>query len=242
MIPKNVIDYFSDDPWFFQFDRKNIPNLRTSVELVNWILHKSGWPYFPLVLSDAPFQTMLKEALSIKDMFCDHRSDDYAHQGWKSVCIHGEAWNKTSNWQSYEENIGKNENEIKYDWCPEVVEYCPETKRYFEERFPQTNFQRLRFMLLEPNGYIQLHSDMPNLNIMGPINISLNNPTGCVFKMKDKGYIPFSNDGSAFILNVGYEHSVWNNSNIPRIHIISHGKPNLYFNKIVLNSLSELLK
>ncbi len=243
MISKRIIEYFSDSPHFFNFKKEFIPSFQTDNDLVSWITTKSGWPYFPLVLPDAPYKTMLIEALSIEDMFIEHRSDESenSHKGWKSVCIHGESWNRTNTWKSYKDNEGKKENDIVYKWCPEICERCPETARYFKEKFVHCNFQRLRFMWLDPQGYIQPHSDMPNINLLGPINISLNYPQGCNFKMKDYGYIPFSNDGNACILNIGIEHSVWNNSDTPRIHIISHGTPNQNFNRIVLNSLEKLL-
>lgn len=217
-----------------------IPKFLTDEELVYWIMHKSNLPYFQLFLPDCPYSLMLKEAIAIKELFVSHRDDDssqeeYAHKGWRSVCIHGESYDRTESYNEYPDNQGKTEKDINYKWCTEVVDNCPETLRYFKEVFPQQDYRRLRFMWLDPHGYIQPHIDFP-FSILGPINISLNNPEGCEFKMENVGIVPFKDEGSAFVMNLSYAHSVTNNSDIPRIHIISHGKPNKNFNKIVLDS------
>ena len=228
-------------------------NSLTDEEFVYWILWKSELPYFEIILPDCPYQVMLNEALAVKDLFVYHRDKDelhekeisnnrdYGHKGWKSVCIHGESLHRTENYNEYDDNKGKHESEVDYKWIPEIIERCPETVRYFKEYFPQTDYQRLRFMWLDPKGYIQPHNDIP-FSILGPINISLNNPIGCEFKMEDVGIVPFKDEGSAFLMNLSHIHSVTNNSDIPRIHIISHGKPNKNFNKVVLDSYKTYLK
>lgn len=222
-----------------------IPNFLTDEELVYWVIHKSNFPFFQIFLPDCPYSTMLKEAMDIKELFVSHRDDDnsqkeYAHKGWKSICIHGESYDRTESYGEYPDNNGKSEKDITYKWCSEVVDRCPETFRYFKEVFPQQDYRRLRFMWLDPHGYIQPHIDYP-FSMLGPINISLNNPEGCEFEMKNVGTLPFKNEGSAFMMNLSYEHKVTNNSDTPRIHIISHGKPNKNFNKIILDSIKRYL-
>ena len=45
-------------------------------------------------------------------------------------------------------------------------------------------------MYLEPRGFITPHKDMEH-NKLGPLNISLNNPDNCYFKMiDDNAYVP----------------------------------------------------
>ena len=73
------------------------------------------------------------------------------------------------------------------------------------------------------------------------VNMSLNNPDGCRFRMKDKGDIPYSNEGSTFMIDTSNIHSVYNNSNIDRIHIIVHGLYSGPFAKLVDSSFSHLL-
>ena len=63
---------------------------------------------------------------------------------------------------------------------------CPITTKFFKEVFPYKTYYRLRFMLLEPQGYITPHIDA-DINKLSPINIALNNPNGCNFKMKEIG-------------------------------------------------------
>ena len=54
--------------------------------------------------------------------------------------------------------------------------------KFFKERFPYKNYYRLRFMLLEPGGFITPHKDT-DTNKLSPINMALNHPKGCLMKM-----------------------------------------------------------
>ena len=243
-LPKAVQEFFSEESWTKDFSKEEIPTFEYKQELVEWVRHKSGWPYLPLELPDCPYEQMYQEAISLLDMFVMHRTymeDDFeqSHRGWSSLCIHGEAWDKTQNWDYNPGNEGKTFDQIKFDWCPEVTERCPETYRYFRDVFPETPWQRTRFMLLEPGGYIQPHQDRTE-NYLNPMNIALNNPKGCEFRMKGHGTVPFT-DHSACLVDIGNIHSVWNNSNTPRIHIISHGIGKPVMDDIVVNSLKKLI-
>jgi hypothetical protein len=247
MISSIVREFFNDidSPWSMDFKTQEIPKFNTDGELVNWIIHHSGWPYLPLVLPGAPFADMLREAQGLEDLFVMHRTTpgenpEYANQGWKSICLHGEAWDKTGHWEAYEDNKGKKFEDIVYRWCDEITERCPETTRYFREVFPEHRFHRLRYMWLDPDGYIQPHRDREQ-HFLGPINVALNNPKGCEFKMEGKGYVPFKDSGNACLVDIGNLHSVWNRSNTPRIHMISHGGAREPFNQIVLDSLKQAL-
>jgi hypothetical protein len=61
--------------------------------------------------------------------------------------------------------------------------------------------------------------------------------------MDGKGYVPFKDGGSACLVDIGNLHSVWNNSDTPRIHMIAHAqwKP-AEFTRIVIDSLRGLIK
>lgn len=247
MISKIIQEFFHDidTPWSWNFKQQAIPKFEHDHQLVDWIIHRSGWPYLPLILPDAPFAVMLQEALALKDLFVMHRTTpdenpEYANWGWRSICLHGEAWDRTGHWEAYEDNRGKTQQDIMYSWCGEITERCPETTRYFRDVFPNHRYQRLRYMWLEPGGYIQPHQDRSE-HFLGPINVALNNPDGCVFKMQDKGYVPFQDSGNACLVDIGNQHAVWNRSSSPRIHIISHGGSREPFNKIVIDSLRSIL-
>lgn len=235
---EEVIKFFEGQAWTFNFRELFVPKFNNDNELVSWLIHRSGLPYMPLVLPNAPYAEMLKEALALEDLFIPHRS--YGSPGWKSLCLHGEAWDKTDYYTAYPENAGKQSNEIIYKWT-EIAERCPVTTQYFKEEFPNYNYQRLRYMWLEPQGYIELHKDR-DTHMLSPINVALNNPEGCIFRMEGKGDVPFNTKGNACLVDIGNMHSVWNNSNTPRIHMISHGVPTETFNKIVADSFRELIK
>jgi hypothetical protein len=80
-------------------------------------------------------------------------------------------------------------------------------------------------MLLEPGGYILPHQDRPDEEKrLSVCNISLNNPEGCRFVFKNHGIVPFKDEGSAFLMDISNPHSVWNQSDTPRIHMIIHSE------------------
>lgn len=186
----------------------------------DWIRKESGLPWLSLDVS-VPYEEMLEEAKSIKERFVSHRSGDirggYTHRGWKSLCIHGIDEHKTNHYTSY----GFNSNEdTPYTWT-KAADLCPITTNWLINKFPYDKYFRVRFMLLEPEGFIAPHKDT-NINILSPINVALNHPTGCIFKMKDHGVVPMK-PGTVMLLDVGNIHSYINKSKEDRHHIIIHG-------------------
>jgi len=232
-----IENFFKEDPWTFNFKNQIVPNLDDE-QLGHWIIHSSGWPYLPLDLPEAPYKLMYQEALAIKDMFVVHRNSDSL--GWRSLCIYGEEWDRTDHYTAYPENSNKGIEDIKYKWT-KVADLCPVTTKYFKEDFPHTPTQRIRFMWLDPQGYILPHKDRTE-HFLSPVNIALNNPKGCIFNMEGKGFVPFEETGNSCLVDIGNLHSVWNNSDIPRIHIISHGAPKSFFNKLVAKSFKKLIE
>jgi hypothetical protein len=232
----SIREFFKEIPWTWDFKNQVVPNLDDE-QLGNWIVYNSGWPYLPLDLPYAPYKEMLKEALALKDFFVIHRSPDSL--GWRSLCIYGEEWDKTDHYTAYPENAGKQMHEIQYKWT-KVADLCPVTTKYFKEEFVHTPGQRIRFMWLDPQGYILPHRDRKE-HFLSPVNIALNNPNGCIFNMEGKGYVPFEEKGNSCLVDIGNLHSVWNNSNTPRIHIISHGSTKPFFNKLVAQSFKKLI-
>jgi len=197
------------------------------------IVNDSKLPWLELAIQ-LPYEEMLAEAVAVKDMFVKHRDEDhgsYRHKGWRSLCLHGIDPYKTNHYEQY----GYSSNEdTPYKWT-EVADKCPINTNFFRNIFPFASYYRLRFMLLEPGGYITPHTDS-DIHKLSPINIALNNPKGCKFKMKDHpGYVPFA-DGKAIVLDVGNTHAVFNDSDEDRYHIIVHGKANKEYEKLIERS------
>lgn len=197
------------------------------------IVKESGLPWLPLEIS-IPRQEMLQEALAIKHLFVAHRDQDfqggYRHKGWKSLCIHGLSAEKTNHFTQY----GYKSNEdVPYNWT-EIAELCPTTTNFFKNRYPISNYYRVRFMLLEPGGFISPHVDTETSSL-SPVNIALNHPKGCIFKMEKPGVVPMK-PGTVMLLDVSNKHAYINKSNEDRIHIIVHGKPTSEYKELVEKS------
>ena len=82
------------------------------------------------------------------------------------------------------------------------------------------------------------HKDT-DINMLAPINIALNHPKDCIFKMEKHGVVPMS-PGTVMLLDVGNTHAYINKSNIDRIHIIIHGKPTEEYKNLVVRSFNLL--
>jgi hypothetical protein len=90
-------------------------------------------------------------------------------------------------------------------------------------------------MRLKPGGYIMPHVDGPG-KIFGPVNLPLTQPQGCRFVFKDIGTVPFK-PGHGFMLDIGREHCVVNESNEDRYHIIIHGRTTNDMDTLIKQSL-----
>lgn len=194
---------------------------------------KEKLPWLELDIK-VPYDEMHKEALLVDKFFVKHRYDEQLsgmnHKGWSSVCLHGIDWDKTNHYTTY----GYNSNEeTPYKWTI-ISEKCPVTTNFFKSIFPIDTYYRVRIMKLSAGGFILPHRDM-NENRLSPINIALNQPDNCLFKMKNHGVVPFK-PGSAILLDVGNEHAVWNKSNQDRYHIIVHGVPTKKYKELVERS------
>lgn len=204
----------------------------------NWIKNESKLPWLPLDIK-IPYKEMLNEAANIKHLFVAHRDNDvigsYRHKGWKSLCIHGLSESHTNHYTEY----GYSSNdETPYTWTS-IAALCPITTNWLKT-FPMEKYYRVRFMLLEPGGYIYPHRDSAT-NQLSPINIALNHPEGCIFKMKEHGVVPMK-PGVVMLLDVGNIHAYINNSNEDRIHIIIHGKPTEEYKELVVRSYHKNAK
>lgn len=196
---------------------------------LEWIFSSSGAPWLELHGLDVPYSDMYKEGMALIEMFVPHRSSD--SQGWASLCVHGVGATITSR----PEDHGLDSSKVTYQWT-EIADRCPVTVAYFRDRFPFNSYQRLRFMLVQPGGYIAPHSDNALNHLGAAVNISLNHPEGCVMTT-EFGSVPFRDEGSVFLFNNHYRHAVHNPSDQARLHMIVHGSWRMPdWAKIVVNS------
>ena len=181
---------------------------------------------------------MLQEAINLKHRFVAHRDEDqgggYRHKGWQSLCIHGIDAEKTNHFEQYGY---KSNQETPYTWT-DIIEQCPVAYNFFKNIFPYKSYYRVRYMLLEPGGYITPHNDSLDSKL-SPINMALNHPKGCKMKMKGHaGYVPFE-PGKAFLLDVSNTHAYVNDSDEDRYHIIIHGTRAKEFEELVERSYAK---
>ena len=194
-----------------------------------WIQTESGLPWLPLDI-EVPAQTILSEIQNIKHLLVDHRDDYAEHSGWSSFCLHGKAHNATREDEYYNDDR-------PYIWTPEAVELMPQTVEFFK-KWPAEKFARLRVMRLAPGGWISVHRDA-NIKSLTPINIAITQPSGCSFVMEHHGSVPFA-IGTAMLLDVSNLHTVFNNSDQDRWHLIVHQQFNQEFDILVAKSYNKL--
>jgi hypothetical protein len=181
---------------------------------------------------------MLEEAKKVRHLFVEHKEDQlingYNHSGWESLVIHGLESCKTRHYRYYGY---KKEEDTAYIWTT-ISKLCPITTNWLKNTFPLEHYFRVRFMILKPGGYILPHRDGDN-HELGKINIALNHPEGCIFKMKEHGVVPMK-PGTVMFLDVFNEHAYINKSKEDRIHIIIHpGNPNTEYEELVENSYNR---
>jgi Aspartyl/Asparaginyl beta-hydroxylase len=162
------------------------------------------------------YKSMLDEAISLKHRFTAHRYADENHQGWLGLTLYGLGESLHESWQDYgyENAVAAAKN---YVWTAAAME-CPSILGFLKHTFPCQRFGRVRLMLVEAGGFIGPHIDTKH-SILENINIPLSNPKGCVWKWGD-GEELFMEPGGAYAMNISYEHSVHNNSDVDRYHLI----------------------
>lgn len=166
-----------------------------------------------------PHAEMAQEAQNLRSKFILYRQNDgYDHKGWWSLPLHGLGADKPASWDAYG-YANANEAARDLDWT-EIAQHCPVTVNWLKNVFPSNAFGRVRFMLLEAGGYISPHTDT-KISVPEPINIALTNPRQCEWRWGDGSTLDFP-PGSAYAMNISYEHSVYNNSNEDRYHLIVH--------------------
>lgn len=196
----------------------------------NWIRSSSGLPWLKLDI-EIPFEKIFLEIQNIKIYFSDHRTDYNEHSSWRSFCIHGKSYDSTREDEYYKDSR-------PYGWTPESEQMMPETVAFFKTQWPSQDFLRLRIMELAPGGIISVHTDGEGIGKLYPINIAITQPSGCDFYMEKFGIVPFSK-GDSYILNVHNRHTIINNSNEYRYHVIIHHKNIDELDQLILKSYKK---
>ena len=196
----------------------------------DWIMNHSGLPWLQLDIT-IPHLTISNEIKNIQSLLVDHRDDYGEHHGWKSFCIHGKSYDATREESHYNDDR-------PYVWTAEAQQRMPFTVDYFSNTWPGNQFKRVRVMLLEPGGYISIHQDS-EISKLTAINVAITQPAECKFVMANHGVVPFES-GQAFRLDLSNQHTVINNSNYPRWHIIVHQSFDDTFQNMVVNSYKKL--
>jgi len=176
---------------------------------------QSDGRYLKLDIS-LPYREMCEEAFALIDKFTSHRGDEYGTEGWGSLTIHGLGWNKHESHKAYGYAKGKDASKDMH-WT-EIADSCPITTKWLKEVFPCNKYGRVRFMLLKAGGKIALHSDS-SIKIIENINVALNNPVGCKW-VWGNGEELIMEPGGVYAMNLHYQHSVINDSNEDRMHMI----------------------
>lgn len=163
-----------------------------------------------------PHEQMLEEAQRLRSDFIPYRPDA-TNECWHSLPLIGLGKDKPYSWEKYANNAKEAaEKTIWTDFCKE----CPVTSKWLRETYPSNLYGRVRFMLLEAGGYINYHKDM-DYSVLGAVNVALNNPPECKWHWKDNESLAFL-PGDAYAMNLSYEHSIINDSNEDRYHLIIH--------------------
>lgn len=144
-------------------------------------------------------------------------------KGWSSAVLRGEEWYVTT----YKKGA-----ELKWTM---LIDHAPIMTKWLKETFPNNgNYGRCRFMLLEPGGYINSHTDTHEWkegqplkdDIFSAINICITQPDDCYLRRtSDMEEVPFE-PRSVFCFNNGPFHEAANFSKENRYHFIVHGGMN----------------
>jgi hypothetical protein len=199
-----------------------------------------GWLRLDL---DFDLEIWKEEALSIRNQLVEHREGE-GHQGWRSCCLHGIDIEKTGHWTRY----AAKESGVEYKWT-DLKTKVPNIYEFWK-MFPTERYARLRFMELEPGGYISPHCDAPSglkntefdmMDHMIPINVAIIHPDDCYMQLENYGRVPWS-EGAGFVVNITDTHSVHNHSHRPRMHIIAHciiGDKKEEFSELIVRSYKK---
>lgn len=176
-----------------------------------WICRSSKLPWLKLNVQ-VPYEDVLKETDQLYNQSVLHRATDqlanYQNSGWKSLTLYGKAPEITEN------------TTVSKSWTS-IAEQCPNTVKFIQQNFIiNQDTGRIRFMWLDPKGYILPHQDRIDSGFF-ETNIAIHQPQDCKFRFLEYGTVPFES-GTAFLVDISNRHLVVNESDQVRTHIIVH--------------------
>lgn len=196
-----------------------LPAGLSKLDAARWIMNSPDFAWLELDIEIPKFEYERASAF-----YVPHREGE--SNGWESCCIHGIDVSATQNWPEYVNE----ETEDTYRWTT-LAEQTPVAKSFWET-FPSEKYKRVRFMKLDPYGYISPHSDAPGrgyipgepvdydpLELGCPVNIAIVHPSNCEMVLENFGVVPFKSN-KMFLINIRHNHAVINFSNQERIHMI----------------------
>jgi hypothetical protein len=192
-----------------------------------WIVSQSQLPWLKLDI-ELPVKEIHKEILHIIPYLVEHRDTYGDHQGWKSFCIHGKSEDATREDSFYNDSR-------PYIWTGIAEKLMPVTVNYFRNVWPADSFARLRVMALAPGGIISVHRDIEPPGCLNPVNIAITQPSGCNFYFEKYGIVPYQ-VGESYMLNISNRHTIINNSNETRYHLIVHQDRSAIFDSLIKRS------
>lgn len=194
----------------------------------NWIVKQSNCPSLKMDI-EIPHVDILTEVQAQRHRFVKHRGDN--HPGWLSMTLHGQGVEYTDPKHNYPDV------QQDYHWT-ELAEHCPVTVDWLKNVWTFYEFDRVRFMLLEPGGWISPHSDFETRRLAA-YNVAISNPPGVEFAMEDAGVIPWQ-AGEVRAIDIGRGHALRHTGDQERIHMIIHGKEHVRHQDLVCRSFDLL--
>jgi Aspartyl/Asparaginyl beta-hydroxylase len=202
------------------------PRGLNALETARWVMNNPEFAWLELDL-DINADMWRHEAEAAKPYYVAHREGESS--GWDSCCVHGIRTDATQTWCEYVSE----ETDDTYKWT-ELSELTPTITRFWKQ-YPAEKFKRVRFMRVQPGGWIAPHSDAPGsgyepgepvdydpLERGCPINIAVVHPLHCDMVLEGFGIVPFK-PGRAYLINIRHRHAVINFTSKERIHMIGFG-------------------
>ena len=183
---------------------------------------------------DIPYKEMAEEAKNLREQFILYRAT-YETNGWYSLPIVGLSSAQPYSWELYCETVRDAANKMHYT---DIAEHCPVAVNWLKNTYPSNQYARVRFMLLEAGGKIEHHIDTEH-SVLGAVNIALTNEPECKWHWEDGESLAIM-PGEAYLMNLSYSHSILNESNMDRYHIIVHHYDSTdEYKELVLKSMEE---
>lgn len=204
---------------------KNIPdnflNWETDTNVLlnffKWIRHESKCKTLTLQI-DNDLNDLKTEIMSKIFLAVNHREDD--SKGWKSLTLHGYSSLMTESDDFYRtKDLDLPERK---EWTS-ISKFFPKTKEWILKNIPFDNYGRIRIMIIEPGGFVLPHRDFKHGNLLAGINVAITHPLEVEYLVNDES-IEWK-EGESRLIDIGSIHSINNNSNLPRVHLIIHSEP-----------------